>query len=55
MASLSEWLLHHGRRFCFLYTDLANPTANDIYRRIGYESVCDSADIRFEAPAWATE
>ncbi len=55
VASLSEWLLRRGRRFCFLYTDLANPTANEIYRRIGYESVCDSADIRFEAPAWATE
>ena len=55
VASLSEWLLRGGRRFCFLYTDLANPTANEIYRRIGYESVCDSADIRFEAPAWATE
>ena len=25
-----------GRRFCFLYTDLANPTSNAIYERIGY-------------------
>jgi uncharacterized protein len=50
VASLSEWLLHHhGRRFCFLYTDLANRTSNEIYRRIGYERVCDSAVIRFEA------
>jgi hypothetical protein len=53
VASLSEWLLRGGRRFCFLYTDLANPTANEIYRRIGYEHVCDSADIRFEAPGEA--
>jgi predicted GNAT family acetyltransferase len=53
VASLSEWLLRRGRRFCFLYTDLANPTANGIYRRIGYEHVCDSADIRFEAAAAA--
>lgn len=50
VASLSEWLLHRGRRYCFLYTDLANPTSNEIYRRIGYEPVCDAADIRFEAP-----
>ena len=55
VASLSDWLLRRGRRFCFLYTDLANPTANEIYRRIGYEHVCDSADIRFEASAGATE
>jgi predicted GNAT family acetyltransferase len=53
VASLSDWLLRRGRRFCFLYTDLANPTANEIYRRIGYEHVCDSADIRFEATAGA--
>jgi uncharacterized protein len=54
VASLSDWLLRRGRRFCFLYTDLANPTANEIYRRIGYEHVCDSADIRFEEPAGAS-
>lgn len=28
--------------FCFLYTDLANPTSNKIYTRIGYQPVCDS-------------
>jgi predicted GNAT family acetyltransferase len=50
VASLSGWLLRRERRFCFLYTDLANPTSNEIYRRIGYEFVCDAADIRFEAP-----
>jgi predicted GNAT family acetyltransferase len=54
VASLSGWLLRRGRRFCFLYTDLANPTANEIYRRIGYEHVRDSADIRFESPAGAS-
>jgi uncharacterized protein len=39
-----------GRRFCFLYTDLANPTSNRIYERIGYERVCESAEIAFEGP-----
>jgi predicted GNAT family acetyltransferase len=53
VATLSEWLLRRGRRFCFLYTDLANPTANEIYRRIGYQHVCDSADLRFEAAVGA--
>src|SRR6185436_4124315 len=26
---------------CSLYTDLANPTSNAIYRRLGYPRVCD--------------
>ena len=48
VAELSAWLLAGGRTFCFLYTDLANPTSNAIYRRIGYRQVCDSANIVFE-------
>jgi predicted GNAT family acetyltransferase len=48
VAELSASLLAGGRRFCFLYTDLANPTSNAIYERIGYERVCDSAEIAFE-------
>lgn len=47
VAELSSRLLESGRRFCFLYTDLANPTANRIYERIGYRRVCDSAEIEF--------
>jgi uncharacterized protein len=46
VADLSERLLRK-RRFCFLYTDLANPTSNKIYEQIGYRRVCDSAEIRF--------
>jgi uncharacterized protein len=51
VAELSRLLLERGRRFCMLYTDLANPTSNRIYRRIGYEPVCDVAKYRFEATA----
>ena len=47
-AELSERLLT-GRRFCFLYTDLANPTANKIYEQIGYQRVCEAAEIVFES------
>jgi predicted GNAT family acetyltransferase len=47
-ADLSQRLLDGGRRFCFLYTDLANPTANGIYERIGYTRVCESAEIAFD-------
>jgi uncharacterized protein len=36
-----------NRRFCFLYTDLANPTSNAIYERIGYRRVAESAEIAF--------
>jgi uncharacterized protein len=35
------------RRFCFLYTDLANPTSNAIYERIGYRRAAESAEIVF--------
>ncbi len=41
VAALSQVLLRRGYRFCFLYTDLNNPTSNHIYQEIGYTSVCD--------------
>jgi predicted GNAT family acetyltransferase len=40
-AELTRTLLEGGRRFCFLFTDLANPTSNTIYQRVGYEPVTD--------------
>jgi uncharacterized protein len=48
VAELSQSLLDAGRRFCFLYTDLANPTSNAIYERIGYVRVCEAAMVAFE-------
>jgi predicted GNAT family acetyltransferase len=48
VAELSRRQLARGRRFCFLYTDLANPTSNAIYVRIGYDRVCESAMLRFD-------
>lgn len=47
VAELSRWLLAHGYRACFLYTDLTNPTSNRIYADIGYERVCDSEEYHF--------
>lgn len=47
VAALTQRLLEEGRRFCFLYTDLANPISNAIYARIGYEPVCDVEQYRF--------
>jgi uncharacterized protein len=48
-AAVSRALLNEGRRFCFLYTDLANPTSNRIYQAIGYVPVTDAAMISFAA------
>jgi predicted GNAT family acetyltransferase len=48
VAALSQRLLDEGRRYCFLFTDLANPTSNHIYQAVGYESVCDVDEYRFE-------
>jgi predicted GNAT family acetyltransferase len=41
VATASQERLDAGRRFCFLFTDLANPTSNHIYQTIGYEPVRD--------------
>jgi predicted GNAT family acetyltransferase len=46
-AWVSRVVLDEGRRFCFLYTDLANPTSNRIYRAIGYEPVADALMVAF--------
>ena len=48
-AAVSRERLAAGASFCFLYTDLANPTSNRIYTEIGYEPVCDSVDYSFDA------
>jgi predicted GNAT family acetyltransferase len=40
-AAMTRMLLDGGRRFCFLFTDLANPTSNSIYQQIGYRPVTD--------------
>jgi uncharacterized protein len=45
--ALSKHLRGLGYR-CILYTDLANPTSNSIYRRIGYRAVAEALRYRFE-------
>ena len=47
VAHVSRHLLDSGFRWCVLYTDLANPTANKIYRAIGYRPVQDVMDVNF--------
>jgi len=46
-AWVSQAMLDEGRRFCFLYTDLANQTSNRIYQAIGYEPVTDASMVYF--------
>ncbi len=46
-AHVSADRLAAGRRFCFLYTDLANPTSNKIYADIGYRPVCAALQVEF--------
>ena len=47
VAAVSQAHLDAGQKFCFLYTDLANPTSNRIYQAIGYEPVTDALRIDF--------
>ncbi len=47
VAALSKMLLDSDRKFCFLFTQLSNPTSNHIYQQIGYEPVCDVDTYRF--------
>jgi predicted GNAT family acetyltransferase len=47
VAALSQKLLDEGRKFCFLYTDLANPISNHVYLKIGYEPVADATVYSF--------
>jgi len=54
VATLSQRLLDAGWEFCTLYTDLANPTSNSVYQKIGYQPVCDSDEYVFEQSAPAT-
>jgi predicted GNAT family acetyltransferase len=47
VARMSASLLEGGHRFCFLFTDLANPTSNGVYQRIGYEAVTEVDQYAF--------
>jgi predicted GNAT family acetyltransferase len=47
VAQLSQMALDNGFTKYVLYTDLANPTSNSIYQKIGYEPICDSLMLKF--------
>jgi predicted GNAT family acetyltransferase len=47
VAKLSKYILEEGNKFCFLFTDLINPTSNRIYQKIGYRAVIDVDEFKF--------
>ena len=51
VADLSRELLARGKRKLFLTTDVANPTSNAIYARIGFSAENDDFGFDFVAPA----
>jgi len=50
-AATSELAITRGAGAVILFTDLANPTSNSLYRRLGYEPVEDRVVIIFGAEA----
>ena len=48
VAALSQTLLDQENKYCFLFTNLANPIANKIYQKIGYQPVCEVDSYLFE-------
>ncbi len=48
VATLSQYLLDKGYKFCSLFTDLSNSTSNGIYIKIGYKPVCDFKGYTFK-------
>lgn len=51
VAAASAIMLQQGSKVCFLFTDLANPTSNSIYQRIGYRFIGEFRQIAFTPPA----
>jgi uncharacterized protein len=49
VAALSQAILDGGADYCTLFTDLANPTSNRIYQRLGYRPLCDFTEYKFRA------
>jgi uncharacterized protein len=47
VAALSEYFLNKEYKYCFLFTDLANPTSNHIYQAIGYQPAGDCQEYSF--------
>jgi GNAT superfamily N-acetyltransferase len=49
-AAITQAALDDGAEGVVLFTDLANPTSNTLYQRLGYRALSDWVVIRFGAP-----
>jgi GNAT superfamily N-acetyltransferase len=49
-AAVSQAAKDAGAAEVLLYTDLANPTSNALYQRLGYRAVSDSVELWFGPP-----
>jgi GNAT superfamily N-acetyltransferase len=49
-AAAARWALDRGARHVLLYTDLANPTTNRLYPRLGFRPRYDALELRFSPP-----
>jgi len=47
VAKISKHLLEEGNKYCFLFTDLSNPTSNKIYQDVGYKPIIDMDQYNF--------
>ena len=46
-AAVSRWARDAGAKHVLLFTDLANPTSNSIYQKIGYQPLFDTCEVEF--------
>jgi predicted GNAT family acetyltransferase len=46
-AAAAQWARQAGAQEVLLYTDLANPTSNSVYQRIGFRPVADYVELAF--------
>jgi GNAT superfamily N-acetyltransferase len=53
-SAASRWALDQGARHVLLYTDLANPTTNRLYPRLGYRPRYDALELRFGSASAGT-
>jgi GNAT superfamily N-acetyltransferase len=48
VGSLCAWVQEREHADCMLFTQLANPTSNGVYRRLGFEAVAEMLQYRFD-------
>ena len=48
VAELTKSLLDHGKRFCYLFADAANPVSCAVYHKLGYYDAYNFDEIKFD-------